>query len=107
MNDIDSKLEAARNNAVGYGKKRGAKEVADDHLKGVYAMVFEGAPDGTVAERDSWVKRQKEYKEAVEEKSNAYAEWVAAEIYMKVLFAQVEVWRSEQATNRAMDRGHL
>ena len=104
--NIDAKLEAARNSAVGYGKKRGAKEVADDKLKGVYAMLFEGAPKGTVAEMDSWVKRQEEYKEAVNDKAQAYSEWTAAEVYMKILFAEAEVWRTDQANNRMMDKAH-
>ena len=105
-NDIDSKLEAARNNAVGYGKKRGAKEIADDRLRGTYAMIFEGAPKGTVAEMDAWVRRQEEYKEAIEDKSNSYAEWEAAQLYVKILFCEVDKYRTDAASDRAIDRMH-
>ena len=59
-----------------------------------------------MAERDSWVKRQPAYQDAIERKRDAYADWKTAETYMKLLLAEVEVWRSKQANNRLMDRAH-
>ena len=106
MTDIDKQLEAARKKAHGYGQLYGQKETADDYLKTTYAILYEDAPSGSVAERDSWVKRQDEYRAAVERKKNAYSDWKAAETFMKLLLAEVEVWRSKQANNRLMDRSH-
>ena len=106
MTDIDRQLEAARKKAHGYGQLYGAKETADDYLKVVYAMLYDDAPDGTVAEKDSWVRRQDEYREAIKRKQNAFSDWKAAETFMKLLLAEVEVWRSKQANNRLMDRSH-
>ena len=105
MTDLDTKLEEARKNAKNYGNLRGLKETADDYLKGVYAYLYSES-DGTVAERDAWVKRQNEYLEAVNEKAKRYAEWTAAELYMKILFAEVEKYRTDRATERHMDRAH-
>jgi len=105
MTDIDKLLEKARNSAAGYGVKRGLKEVADDRLKGVYASLYDDC-SGTVAERDAWVKRQSRYKDAIVAKENAYASWAASDIFMKILFAEVEVWRSKNATARFIDRAH-
>lgn len=105
MIDIEKKLEQARNKAKNYGRLYGCKESADDKLKGTYAILY---PDsrGTVAERDSWVKRQESYKQAVVDKNNAYADWKEAEIWMKLLMLEAECWRTEQANNRYMDAAH-
>lgn len=104
--DIDTLLAKARKKSEGYGEKYGAKETADDYLKTTYAVLYEDAPSGSVAERDAWVKRQTEYIAAVDRKKNAYAEWKTAETYMKLLLVEAEVWRTKQANDRMMDRGH-
>ena len=105
MTDIDAKLEAARSRAENYGKLYGAKETADDLLKGRYAILYPKFA-GTVPERDAWVRRQESYKQAVIDKQNAYAEWKEAEIWMKLLMLEAECWRTEQANNRHMDSAH-
>lgn len=106
MTDLDAKLEQARERANGYGNLRGLKETADDYLKGIYAQVYEDAPDGTVAEKDAWVRRQERYRLAVEEKGKRYAEWTAAEIFMKILFAEVEKYRSDLSYQKHIDEAH-
>ena len=105
MSDIEEKLEAARGRAKNYGQLYGAKETSDDKLKGTFAILY---PDsrGTVAERETWVRRQESYKQAVTDKQNAYADWKEAEIYMKILMLEAEVWRTRQANNRYMDMAH-
>ena len=104
--DIEELLEQARLKATNYGELYGAKETADDYLKVVYAQVREDAPKGSVADIDAWVRRDPSYLEAVERKKNAYAKWKAAETYMKLLFTEAEVWRTQQANNRFMDQAH-
>ena len=106
MSDIEQKLEQARKRADGYGKLYGAKETADDYLKGTYALLYEDAPKGSVAERDAWVRRQMEYVAAIERKKDAYTAWKAAETYMKLLLVEAEVWRTEQANARMMVDSH-
>lgn len=106
MADIESLLEKARDRAREYGDLYGAKETSDDYLKTTYAMLYEDAPDGSVAERDAWVKRQKEYTLAVERKKDAYAKWKTAETYMKLLFAEKDVWQMKRAIDRDMDKAH-
>ena len=104
--DIDKKLAQARENSSGFGEKYGAKETADDYLKGVYATLYEFAIGDTVGERDAWVRRHEEYKKAIERKRNAYADWKTAETYVKLLFAEVEVYRTKCANDRALDKLH-
>ena len=110
MTDIDKKLEAARAKAKEYGRLYGAKETADDYLKTTYAILYDDCvvalPKATVPERDAWIKRHDVYKNALERKQSAYADWKTAETYMKILFAEAEVWRTQQANNRYMDGAH-
>ncbi len=106
MTDIAELLESARSKATNYGQMYGAKETADDALKTTYALIREDAPNGSVADMDAWVKRQPEYLAAIEKKRNAFAKWKCAETYMKLLLAQVDVWRSKEASARWIDKGH-
>jgi len=106
MTDIQTKLEQARNRAKNYGQLYGAWDSAKDKLELVYAMLYDDATGETVKDRDSWVKRQPLYKQAVEEKKNAAAEWKEAEIFMKLLMLEAECWRTEQANNRYIDMAH-
>jgi len=89
-----------------YGRMYGAKETADERLKIIYAQQRDLAPTSltTVPAIDAWVKRRPEYAKAVENKANAYADWKTAETFMKLSFAEFDVWRSEEATNRGLDR---
>ncbi len=104
--DIADKLEQARLKAASYGRLYGHKETADDFVKLIYARLYPNAPGDTVGERDSWIKRQPDYIEAIERKRDAYADFKTAETYLKIVFAEAEVWRTEQANNRNIDRAH-
>ena len=106
--DIEAKLEQARNRAASYGRAYGKYSTADDRLKIVLAQLEDEAPESftSAAAKTSWGRRQPAYKEAVEQKLDDCAAWKAAEAYMKVLFAEAEVWRTQQANDRYMDSAH-
>jgi len=108
MTDVRETLDKIRTrvDSGGYGKLYAAKETADDYLKIVHAQLWGEVPTEytTVADKESWVRRQVEWKDATERKGNAYADWKTAETYMKLSFAEFDMWRSEEATNRGLDR---
>ncbi len=108
MTDIVKKLEDARGKAKGYGKLYGAWDTSKERLELVYALLDEQSKihGETVKEKDSWVKRQPLWEVAVIEKENAAADWKEAEVWMKLLMLEAEVWRTEQANNRYMDSAH-
>ena len=101
--DIDKELEDALNNRSKYGDAKGLQATADDYLKGVYAMLYDETK-GTNPERDSRVKVQQEYKDAVKEKAKRYSDWEAARLKMQIIFAAVEKYRTDKATERDMMR---
>lgn len=107
MTDIRKKLDSLRDRVDrgAYGAVYGAKETSDERLKIIYAQQRDLAPKGcSIPETDAWVRRRPEYKKAVEDKANAYADWKTAETYMKLSFIEFDIWRSEEATNRGLDR---
>ena len=106
MIDIDRELEIALTKRAEYGNLKGKQATADDYIKGVYALLYSEVPDHlkTAPERDSWIKRQDRYKDAVLEKDNRYSEWEAARLKMQILFAAVEKYRTDAATERNMMR---
>ncbi len=106
MSDIRKTLDKIRErvDSGSYGRCYGAKETSDERLKIIYAQLRDLAPQGSVPDMDAWVKRRPEYKQAVEDKANCYADWKTAETFMKLSFAEFDVWRSEEATNRGLDR---
>ena len=106
MSDIRAKLDhlLEKVNSGSYGRLYGRKETADERLKIVYAQLRDEAPDGTAPDKDAWVRRQPRYIQEVEEKANAYADWKTAEAYVKLAFTDFDIWRSEEATHRGLDR---
>ena len=107
MTDIRKKIDAIREriDSGDYGRMYGRKEISDERLKIQYAQLRDGAPEkGSVADKDAWVKKRPEYLKAVEDKANAYADWKTAETYMKIAFVEFDIWRSEEATNRGLDK---
>jgi hypothetical protein len=105
--DVDAKLEEARVRAGNYGRLYGRYGVAEDRLKTVYAQLLQDAPaNETVDGKSAWVRRHESYIQAVGEKEVAFAEWKAAEVFMKLLLAEVEVWRSKEASQRWIDNAH-
>lgn len=106
MTDIQQKLDKIREriDQGKYGAIYGAKETADERLKIVYAQLRDQAPDGTAPDKDAWVRRRPEYSKAVEDKANAYADWKTAEAWMKLVMTEFDIWRSQEATNRGLDR---
>ncbi len=106
--ELDDKLEACRKAASGYGDKRGLKETADDALKTVDAFIREDVPDEykTVAEIDAWVKRDPRHTIGVEMKKKRYSDFAAAELYKAILFAEVDKYRTDAATDRDINKRH-
>ena len=106
MTTIDEKLEEARGRSENYGKLYGAWDSSKEKLELVYALLDDNSVGDTVKDRDSWVKRQEEWEIAVERKENAAADWKEAEVWMKLLILEAEVWRSKEATTRWINQAH-
>jgi hypothetical protein len=104
---LDEKLQEAREHAGGYGDLRGLKETADEEFKQSLAIIRNDVVQtGTVADIDARVRRHPGCAEAITVKRNRYADWTTAELYVKILWAEVEKYRTDAATDRTIDRQH-
>lgn len=108
LEKIAEKLEVARDRAGSYGRKYGNFAMADDKLKIVYAELEDEVPKDkkTIPEKDAWIKRQQRYKDAVEEKRDAAADWKSSQVWMQLLIEECGALRSQEATNRWLDKSH-
>ena len=103
---LDGEFWDALEKRENYGNLRGLQATADDVLKTEDAFIRDDAPNGTVAEVDAWVRTHPRHGEAVKEKKNKYAEWAAAELKMKILFALKDKYQTDSKLARDMDQAH-
>jgi len=87
-----------------FGNLRGLQATADDALKTEDALIREDAPQGSVADMDAWVKKQPRHNLAVEAKKKKHADWTAADLRMKILFAMKDKYQTDAKQARDMDR---
>lgn len=87
-----------------YAKARAERIYLEEYRKSLKAILFRKGGEGTMAERESFAYSHPEYlqllegiRAAVEEEEKLRWELVAAQ-------ARVEVWRSQEATNRAVEK---
>ena len=105
---IDNEFWTALQTRDVYGNLRGLQATADDALKAEDAILRAdaNAPQKSVADTDAWVRRQSQHAIAVVEKNKKYAEWTAAELKMKILFAMKDKYQTDCKLARDMDNAH-
>mgnify|MGYP007062837489 CR=1 FL=1 len=104
--EVEKALAHMRTEAVNLGKAKADRVYLDQFRKSKKALLFNKAPDGTIADKENYAYSHPEYLEvldglrvAVEIEETLRWKMVAAEAY-------VEVWRTQQANNRMVDRSH-
>lgn len=91
-------------NAPKYAKARAERIYLEEFRKSKKAILFRESPEKTVAEREHWAYAHPEYqsllkgiREAVEIEEKLRWDMIAAQ-------ARIEIWRSQEATNRNVDK---
>lgn len=91
-------------NAAKYAKAKAERIYLEQFRKSKKAILFRGSSEKTIAEREAVAYSHPDYidllsgiKAAVEEEERLRWQMVAAE-------ARIEVWRSQEATNRTVDK---
>jgi hypothetical protein len=104
--DVEKALEHMRSQAANLAKAKADRIYLEQFRKSKKAMLFSECEDGTVAAKDNYAYAHPEYLEildglraAVEAEETLKWKMTAAEAY-------VEVWRTQQANNRALDNAH-
>ena len=99
-------LEFMKNNAKALAKAKAERIYLDEYRKSLKAMLFQKAPSGTIADRESWAYANEDYISNLEGLKIAVEEEERLKWLMIAAQATVEVWRSREASNRMIDRGH-
>jgi hypothetical protein len=103
---IESALEFMRDNAKPLAEAKAQRIYLEQFRKTQKALLIQQAT-GTIQEKDSYAYAHEDYiqvldglKVAVEQEEFLRWKMTAAQAY-------VEVWRSKQANNRLIDKGHV
>lgn len=105
MSDSPNKaVDFILNNASKYAKAKSERIYIEQFIKSKKAILFRESPEKGVAERENWAYAHPEYREllkglqaAVETEETLRWQIVAAQ-------ARIEIWRSQEATNRNVDK---
>lgn len=105
----DKEAEAAanflRDKAPEYAQAKGERVYLEQFRKSKKALLIQNT-EGTVLERESAAYAHPEYQELLEGLRAAVEREEELRWMMVAAQTKIEVWRSQQATNRAIDRGH-
>lgn len=103
---IEKMLHAMRENAKKYAKAKADRVYLTEFRKSKKAILFQNAPDGTVAEKEAYAYAHPEYRELLEALRIAVEVEEELSWRMKTAQLQVEVWRTEQANTRQEQRNY-
>ena len=101
---LEAALNFMKTSAAAYGAAKASRIYLQEFRKSLKARLYNNAPGTTVADRENWAYAHKEYVENLEGIRVAVAE--EEELRWKLTAAQVqcELYRTQQASARAMDR---
>ena len=103
---IENILEDLRKHSSEIPKLYAAKETCETRFK-IQAAILHEDTSGTVAERDSQVRRHGDFLKALNEKERTLFNFETVNQKLKLCVHEVEIWRSLAATARQQDRLHL
>ena len=102
--DPNKAVDFLLNKAPEYAKAKAQRVYIEQYRKSLKSILFLGDGGKTIAEREAAAYSHADYlvlleglKEAVEQEESLRWQMVAAE-------ARIEVWRSQEATNRTVDK---
>jgi len=96
MRELSRPLAAAKANRVHIEQFRKSKK----------AILFSECEEKTIADRENYAYAHPDYLELLEGLKVAVEEEEALKWRMKAAELYIEVWRSQEASNRMVDRGH-
>jgi hypothetical protein len=106
--NIEKALDYMRDNAPALAKAKADRVFLEQFRKTQKAMLVNAAPDDykTIQARESYAYAHEDYIEVLEGLKVAVEEEEKLKWHMQAASLKVEVWRSQEATNRGIDRAH-
>ena len=106
IEQVEHALDWMRDNASALGKAKGDRVYLEQFRKSKKALLFSQAPQGTIADKENWAYAHDDYLEILCTLQIAVEEEERLKWTMTAASVKVDVWRSQEASNRALDRGH-
>ena len=94
-------VEYLRDTADEYGQLCGQVELYAHNIKVYKGMAFLLSTEGTVAEREATAWLDPKVRDAIKDHSNAVAQKQTLSTKRKAAELTIDVWRSQNSTNRA------
>ena len=106
LKSIDETLSFIRDSAPKIAKAKSERIYLENYKKSLFAILYSQAPPGTVADRENYAYSDPKYIDHLEALKIAVFEEEKIRWLLTASELRVEVWRSEQANNRFIDRVH-
>ena len=104
--DVEKALEHMRTEAANLAKAKSERIYLEQFRKSKKAMLFGECNDKTAAAKDNYAYAHPEYLEVLEGLRAAVEAEETLKWKMIAAQAYVEIWRTQQANNRALDHAH-
>jgi hypothetical protein len=99
-------VDFIRDHAAEYAKAKSEKGYLQEFRKSKKALLINTQKDGTILEKESFAYAHPEYIEILEAIRAAEEEEIRLLWLMKAAEAKTELWRTQSANNRFVDRSH-
>ena len=103
---VEKALDFMRDNAPMLAKAKAERVYLEQFRKSKKALLISDAPQGRVQDRESYAYAHQEYIQVLEGLKVAVEREEELRWMMAAAEAKVEVWRTQQANNRFIDRSH-
>jgi hypothetical protein len=91
-------------NAKKYAQAKANRMYLEEHRKALKALLMNESTGKTVADREQYAYSHEKYQELLQSFKNAILDEETLRIQIRGAELTIEIWRSEQATNRNQDR---
>jgi len=106
QSEVEKGLRYMREHAPDLAKAKANRIYITHYLKSCHAMLYSEAPGKTVEDKKNWGYAHPDYLEQLAALQIAIQEEETHRWKMEAAKALTEVWRTQESTNRAIDKGH-
>jgi len=105
--NIEKALDFIRNNAPALAKAKAQRIYLEAFRKSKKALLFIDAPEGTIQSKESYAYAHMEYQVLLNNLKTAVEEEERLKWMMIAAQAKIEIFRTESANNRFIDKSHV
>jgi len=104
--EVEKAAAYIRDNAGEYAKAKAERIYLHEFRKSKKALLINECEDGTIQTKESYAYAHPEYQQLLDDLRTAIENEEKLNWMMKAATIKIEIWRTEQANNRNIDRSH-